>query len=71
MRAWEKAKEKYPALSRMDFIVLTCPTQLGLIFYTPAYCRRPYAHGDQKWRSDCAKCWDREVTSNKIGGKRG
>jgi len=55
MKAWEKAKAKYPALSRMDFITQTCPHILG-IADEPAECGRSDIVMD-----NCVKCWDRGV----------
>lgn len=55
MKLWEKAKEKYPALSRMDFIQQTCPHKLNLA-EKPPDCENP-----DKITGKCKRCWDREV----------
>lgn len=59
MKLWEKAKEKYPALSRADFIQQSCPTLLRL-GEVPEWCRRPYID-NKDWQEDCIMCWDRGV----------
>lgn len=55
MKAWEKAKEKYPTLSRADFIIMSCPHLLE-VADKPKNCPAPRIV-DKK----CLKCWDREV----------
>lgn len=57
MKLWEKAKEKYPALSRTDFVEQTCPDLAlsdDMTDFTPVgrICAGKYA---------CQECWDREV----------
>ena len=58
MKAWEKAKEKFPALSRMDFIQQTCPDLAGVADKMPDICFRRENCTDAK---GCETCWDREV----------
>ena len=55
MKNWEKAKEKFPSLSKNDFIYETCPSLLGLkdVENCP---KRVYMEVDM-----CQRCWEREV----------
>lgn len=55
MKLWEKAKEKFPALGRIDFVTQTCPDLLELA-EKPKNCPKPY-----EVMRVCEMCWDREV----------
>lgn len=57
MKMWEKAKEKFPGLSKTDFIVETCPSELGMEDIKDPECFvGVYLDFDL-----CNKCWEREI----------
>lgn len=59
MQAIDKAKLKYPALSRYDIIDLTCPDIVGLT--KPDECEQVGEQSRVPRGITCAECWEREA----------
>lgn len=59
MKAYELAKQLYPALNKDDFIQQTCPDNLFLV--DKISCSKTKQFVDDA----CIKCWNKEVTKER------
>lgn len=60
MKAYELAKQLYPALSKDDFIQQTCPDNLFIL--DKISCSKTKQFVDDV----CVKCWNKEVSEKRI-----
>ncbi len=60
MKAIDLAKQLYPALSKQDFIVMTCPDNLHIV--DKIDCRKDKTFVDD----ECIDCWNVEVTQSRV-----
>lgn len=60
MKTIDLAKQLYPALSKQDFIVMTCPDNLHIV--DKVDCDKTKSFVDDK----CIDCWNVEVSQTRI-----
>ena len=60
MKAIDLAKQLYPALSKQDFIAMTCPDSLHIV--DKIDCRKDKSTVDD----ECIDCWNVEVSQTRV-----